>query len=199
MSLPEGDWPHKQNVQRKKYTCGYSDCSREVGSDKGWEFHQSSNSQRIAHIYICPVCCRPTFFDSVNQIPGTQLGTNIEHLPKEISQLYSEVRKSTSQGAYTAAVLSCRKLLMHIAVEQGAQSNGSFVDYVDYLVDNHFAPPKSQPWVDRIRQKGNEANHEIKIMVKSDAQEIMTFLEMLLKFIYEFPQKAQSAVLPPGQ
>ena len=87
---------------------------------------------------------------------------------------------------------------MHIAVEQGAQQNKSFVEYVDYLVQNHFAPPKSQPWVDRIRQKGNEANHEIRIMQKADAQEIMTFLEMLLKFIYEFPQKAQSAAPPPG-
>lgn len=80
---------------------------------------------------------------------------------------------------------------MHIAVEQDADENQSFVQYVDYLVNNGFAPPKSQPWVDRIRQKGNEATHEIRIMGKPDAQEIITFLEMLLKFIYEFPQKAQ--------
>ena len=197
MPLPFGAWYQLPQIEPRQYTCGHSDCAKEVGSEKGW-FYQLGGGQRVAYLYICPVCYRPSFFHESSQIPGPQLGTSIEHLPDEISKLYGEVRRSTSQEAYTAAVLSCRKLLMHIAVEQGAQQNKSFVEYVDYLVQNHFAPPKSQPWVDRIRQKGNEANHEIRIMQKADAQEIMTFLEMLLKFIYEFPQKAQSAAPPPG-
>ena len=79
---------------------------------------------------------------------------------------------------------------MHIAVNAGANSGASFVEYVDYLVNNHFAPPNSKDWIDKIRSHGNEANHEIVIKKKEDAEEIMTFLEMLLKFIYEFPARA---------
>lgn len=80
---------------------------------------------------------------------------------------------------------------MNIAVSEGAQKNLSFVKYVEYLADNHLIPPKAKEWVDHIRTKGNEANHEIDIMSKDDAQELINFIEMLLKFIYEFPAKIQ--------
>jgi hypothetical protein len=79
---------------------------------------------------------------------------------------------------------------MHIAVEAGANAGESFVSYVDYLVTNHYAPPNSKPWIDEIRAHGNEANHEIIIKKKEDGEEIMVLLEMLLKFIYEFPARA---------
>ena len=79
---------------------------------------------------------------------------------------------------------------MHIAVEQGAEKNLSFAKYADYLVDKGFAPPNSKSWIDRVRSKGNEANHEINIMTKSDTQEIITFIGSLLQFIYGFPGEA---------
>jgi hypothetical protein len=37
-----------------------------------------------------------------------------------LNQLYEEARRCTGQGCFTAAVLLCRKMLMNIAVEQGA-------------------------------------------------------------------------------
>jgi hypothetical protein len=52
------------------------------------------------------------------------------------------------------------------------------------------APPNSKDWIDKIRAHSNEANHEIVVKKKEDAEEIITFLEMLLKFIYEFSARA---------
>ena len=115
------------------------------------------------------------------------MGSDVQHLPSEVGPIWTEIRTGTSHGAFTSAVLSGRKLLMHIAVVQGANPGLSFVNYVDYLVDNHYAPPNSKSWVDKIRTHGNEATHEIVLKTKDDADEILTFLEMLLKFIYEFP------------
>ena len=94
-------------------------------------------------------------------------------------------------GSFTAAVLLCRKLLMHIAVEKGAQENQSFLEYVNYLSQKGYVPPDGKGWVDHIRSKGNEANHEINTMSEADAVDLLTFLEMLLIFIYEFPAKIQ--------
>ena len=51
-----------------------------------------------------------------------------------------------------------------------------------------FIPPDGKAWVDHIRTKGNEATHEIAIMKKEDAEELIIFIEMLLKIIYEFPE-----------
>jgi hypothetical protein len=50
--------------------------------------------------------------------------------------------------------------------------------------------------VDYIRTKGNEANHEITIMSDEDAKDLITFSEMLLKFVYEFPAKVPVPATP---
>jgi len=76
---------------------------------------------------------------------------------------------------------------MHIAVAEGANAGLSFLQYVEYLDNKNFVPPKGKGWVDYIRTKGNEANHEIKLMGTRDATALISFVEMLLRFIYEFP------------
>lgn len=191
------DWENSQNIGAKSYTCGHSGCSKEVSSEKGWRHLTQDTKNKNGLIYVCPSCKKPTFFDVQEgvQIPGAATGNEIENLPSDIELLWLEIRKSTSIGAYTSAVLSGRKLLMHIAVSQKADQDLKFAEYVDYLVNNHFAPPNSKEWVDRIRIHGNEATHEISIKTMDDASEIVTFLEMLLKFIYEFPAKAKKSSL----
>lgn len=64
-----------------------------------------------------------------------------------------------------------------------------FIEYVEFLSDNHYVPPKGKDWVDHIRQKGNEATHEIKLMGEQDAKDLLNFIEMLLRFIYDFPSR----------
>jgi len=119
----------------------------------------------------------------------------VASLPKDVEALYNEARSSVTVNAFTAAVLTCRKLLMHLAVAKGAPAGQSFLAYVEYLAQQGYVPPDGKGWVDFIRTKANEANHEIIIMSAQDAKDLITFSEMLLKFVYEFPAK----VLPPGQ
>ena len=102
-------------------------------------------------------------------------------------EIYDEARQATSALSYTAAVLCCRKLLMHIAVAKGAKAGESFASYVDFLAVQNYVPPDAKEWVDHIRKTGNEANHEIVIMKREDAEDLLAFAEMLLKIIYEFP------------
>ena len=83
---------------------------------------------------------------------------------------------------------------MNIAVKQGAQEGHRFAEYVDYLADSGYLPPNGKKWVDVIRQKGNEATHEIAIMAREDAEELIEFSEMLLRFIYEYPTRIDRKV-----
>lgn len=93
-------------------------------------------------------------------------------------------------------MLCCRKLLMHIAVGKGADEGRNFVEYVEYLSSKGYVPPDAKNWVDHIRTKGNEANHQIVIMSEEAARDLMAFAEMLLKLVYEFP--AASKKYPPA-
>lgn len=78
-----------------------------------------------------------------------------------------------------------RKVLMNLAVLEGAAANKTFKFYVDYLSNNGFVPKKGQPWVDKIREKGNEATHEIELTSAEEAKDVMYLTENLLRFNFE--------------
>ena len=84
-------------------------------------------------------------------------------------------------------MLVCRKILMNLAVEHGANPGESFKSYIQYLSDTGYIPPNGKPWVERIKDKGNEATHEIPSVSMEDASQVLNFVEMLLRSSYEFP------------
>lgn len=174
-------WPTAGNLQAKSFICGY--CGEKVASEKGWEDH----SVRRTTVRICPGCSEPSILGPEGQFPGPPFGQHVASLPTDIERLYTEARRCTTVGAYTAAVITARKVLMHLAVEQGAKPGATFKQYVEHLEAKGFVPPNGKPWVDRIRDRGNDANHEIVLMGETEAREVLRFLEMLLKFIYEYP------------
>lgn len=180
------DWQNITNVHSQKFQCGF--CSCVVASDRGYSTGSPYNGN-WGFIRICPHCARPTFMHGDLQIPGVAPGNEVGHLPADIQALYNESRKCVAASCYTASVLICRKLLINLAVSLKADPGKKFIEYVDYLVQQGYVPPNGRGWVDHIRKKGNEAAHEILLMSKTDAEELIVFTEMLLKFIYEFPAK----------
>lgn len=176
-------WQSLASLEPRNFICGY--CGHRVANRHGY-YHKQHQPFRI---YICPGCDRPTFFEGDVPTPGVAPGNDVGNLPKSLAELYGEARRCCSVSAFTSSVLSCRKLLMNIAVEQGADEGKKFVEYVDYLQEKGFIPPHGKGWVDHIRKRGNDATHEIALMSKEDAEELLIFTEMLLKFIYEFPAR----------
>ena len=193
MKIEKVNWANIIALPSKSYICG--NCGNSLASAKGFSASSPSHGRIVANIYICHFCFRPTYFDEEgNQILGSPYGSKVNNLPSEVETLYNEARNCTSCSAYTASVLCSRKLLMNIAVSKKAAEGLKFIEYVEYLSNQHFIPPDGKDWVDHIRTKGNEATHEISIMKKEDAEELITFIEMLLKFIYEFPATIKSKI-----
>jgi predicted RNA-binding Zn-ribbon protein involved in translation (DUF1610 family) len=116
-------WQNAMAIGAKKFRCG--SCGELVVSNVGY----STNGGENAQIYICPNCNDPTMFTASRQVPGPIAGNKVEHLPKEIDALYLEARNCVSVGSNTSAVLTLRKLLMHIAVSQGAKAGEPFIAY----------------------------------------------------------------------
>jgi hypothetical protein len=182
------NWYQLQAVPPNQFTCWK--CGNKVGSDRGW--YTSQFSAPYVAIYVCPVCCSPNYFFKGIQHPGVPPGNDVRNVPQDVEALYKEARSAVAASAYTAAVLACRKLLMNVAVSKGANPNLRFVEYVEHLAAEGYIPPNGRSWVDHIRKKGNEATHEIQLMTIEDADELITFCEMLLKFVYEFPARVPS-------
>jgi hypothetical protein len=184
------EW-NTSGITPKSFICGY--CDTDVSSEKGFAgnyIHQDEvghkRSQPV-YIYICHRCKCPNFFDNKNiQTPGSRPELKkINNLPEDVGELYDQAIRSFSVNAFTPAVMCCRVILMHIAVEKDAKEGESFQFYVDHLANLGYVPPNGKKWVDKIRKKGNKANHKIEIMTKDDADEILRFLNMLMIFIYE--------------
>ena len=194
------NWQGVQSVKSISYTCGY--CGTPLASERGWYATMTDvrgSTTHIADIRICHNCYKPTFIRGGDQTPGVAFGNPVSDVSdKGVNALYEEARTCTSAGAYTSAVLACRKLLMHIAVLQGAEEGKSFVFYVNHLSEKGFLPPGSRDWVDHIRQKGNEANHEITIMTREDAEELISFSELILRFLFEYPARIARRTAPPS-
>jgi hypothetical protein len=184
-----GVWANLQNIGAKEYRCGY--CDAFVSSTLGMQIvNPQAANMVVGTIRVCPNCQRPTFFEGNRQQPGVAFGGKVDHIPSDVDCLYQEARKCTSAGAHTAAILACRKILMHTAVNKGAEPGKSFLEYVEFLAQKGYITADAKGWVDAIRTKGNEANHEIKLMNQEDAEDLLTLVEMLLKIIYEFPARA---------
>lgn len=179
------DWVNPANVGSRAYVCAY--CGEGVASVLAYW----SNNQR-GKSWICPHCTGPTIvINDDTIIPGPAFGGSVEHVPESVNDLYEEARRCLTVNAFTSSVLASRKLLMNLAVEHGADAGKSFADYVDFLGGAGYVPPNAKVWLDRIRKTGNEATHEIAPKTREDAEQLIGFTEMLLKFMYEFPAKAQ--------
>lgn len=181
------------DIETHEIQCGY--CGRIVAPHIGYSIKLSDrNGSNLAFIYKCPHCSNPTIYyvNSKISVPGNMFGREIKNLPDNIQTLYSECRTCYSNQCYTASQMIARTLLMHIAVEQGAEANQSFVDYVNYLDFNRFIPPNGKAWVDFIRRSGNVANHDIIIKEKEETEKVILFLSALLLFIYELPNELQN-------
>ncbi len=178
-------WKNQVEIESRQFTCGL--CGSLTGYNRGFK-HESNGSWLI---YICPVCDKPNIFLKTYQYPSQPFGNPLYKLPDDLRNLYDDARNCISINAFTASVMLCRKILMNFAVSEGAKENGSFLNYVDYLADNSFISPKAKDWVNHIRTKGNEANHEICLMERQDAEDIILFTEILLKSNIEFPEKRQ--------
>lgn len=180
--MAEYDWQDARTIEDVSYICGY--CGKEPAPSK---FHATKNHS--GKIYICSKCGKPTFFDAGRgQTPKVRFGNDIEGITNSgIAALYNEARDCTSVGAYTATVMVCRKILMNLAVDQKAEEGKDFAYYVNYLANNGYVPPQGKKWVDAIRKRGNEANHEIALKEEKDAKLILDFIGGLLRFNYELP------------
>jgi hypothetical protein len=124
----------------------------------------------------------------------------VEGLPEDVRDAYAEARLCLSVGAYTACELICRKLLIHVAADKGAdvKKGKSFESYLADLEAKGYVTPPMKPWVDLIRKHGNEATHELPPSSEGRAESTVAFTAQLLRAVYEMEYRARQ-FMPAAQ
>ncbi len=179
--------------------CGH--CNNKIGLDVYLKIYNVVNNDQGLAKYIqkysvgvCPLCGAPIILNKENNnvLPAMREFDEISFLPKDVETLYNEMRDAYSVQSYTCCVISGRTLLANVAVEEGAEENKSFKHYVDYLVDKYLPATKNKPWLDKVRELGNDSAHKMIIADKEQAKISLTFINAILKNIYEFPNSVNN-------
>lgn len=138
--------------------------------------------------YVCGYCS-----DKV----GPNQGFTAEH-SGPASTTYAYILICSSCGQPTFFDLDDRQwpgVPFGAAVAALPPAVGAVYEDVDWRVENHYVPPRGAGWADHIRGKSNDANHEIELIDQHSAKQVMSFVELLLKFIYEMPARVGSPTL----
>lgn len=141
--------------------------------------------------YLCTTCRRPSVLDEGLVQPGSRPLRTPRGLPAIDASIWEEARSCLGVYAYSATVMLCRKLLLHIAVEKGLPAKDkrnrapSYMDAVKHLESAGVITRDMREWVDEIKDIGNDANHELTPIFEAQARDVATFTEQLLILAYE--------------
>ena len=183
-------WVGTNTITSKNFVCCH--CGEKISSQQG--YYSNSNGQgRMCYIYICHCCKAPNVFDSLGKpLVEPKIGKEIANLPENVSNLYNEVRACLQAGAFTAAAMLMRKMLMDIAVAEGIAKDLTFAQYVDALCKEGIVPRKARHLAEAVRKLGNDVNHELQTAKPEETYALFKFIEMLLEVNYEFAEKESS-------
>jgi hypothetical protein len=123
----------------------------------------------------------------LRQVPRPCEFSSHEKWPVELSKLYDEAAKCMAAGAFTAASMLCRKVLMACACHEGDDDGKNFGPYVDYITGKVLTYPRAKAAIDAIRTIGNDANHQLQFVTEDDAKRSMQIVTYMLDAIYSFP------------
>ena len=141
----------------------------------------------------CVNCKRGFVVNDGSVSPAPLPFGSLKGLDKDTAEAWREIRACLSVGATTATVHMCRKVLLHVAVEKGLpDKNGkgfapSFAACIDFLKAEGLVTPPMDPWVQKIRNVGNDGAHELASTPMASAKLVAQFTEQLLRLIYEMP------------
>jgi uncharacterized protein DUF4145 len=190
------DYPHVDEHQWLTYTCPW--CSKVVSG----AIVASAPSTDGSTLWMrCSSCLEGALIKEVGPFghdvyPPMPFGPDVIGLPQDVKRAYYEARRCIGVGAYTAAELMCRKILMHVGVDKGAKEGQKFAAYLTYLESHGYVTPPMKGWVELIKDHGNAATHELPSTTRQRAESTLMFTAELLRLVYEMEHMAQRYAKP---
>ena len=171
-------WEQLTQISSREYICYF--CNKTVASSVGYK-----DNDCVSYIRICPHCNRPTYFYGGRiQVPKPLPLSPVTGVEDNVRDLFEEARKCISTESYTAVAMLCRKLLMNIAVDHGAEKNKKFQEYVEYIQAKNLVSKSAEELLTEIKDIGNDANHEISQVSKEQANQIIELTNEIINQIY---------------
>ncbi|MBN1255816.1 MAG: DUF4145 domain-containing protein [Deltaproteobacteria bacterium] len=109
--------------------------------------------------------------------------------PEPIKKAYWEANACFKAKAYTAAAIMCRKTLEGICNEHKIKEENLALSLQE-MKNQGIIENRLFEWADMLRISGNEAVHDLSVIVSADdARDIIEFTNALLEYMFTFRDK----------
>lgn len=111
-------------------------------------------------------------------------------IPEAIQNILREAKITFSAQCYRASAVMSRRVLEAITVDKG-ESEGKLANRIKNLITKGILDKNLGEWATEIRLIGNSGAHfdPITKIEKHDAEQIILFIEELLKYVYVMPSE----------
>ncbi len=111
-----------------------------------------------------------------------------DDVPNEIADALAEAATALAAGCYRASAVMARRTLEAVTVDQG-QTDGTLAARLAALSSSGVLQPALGDWAREVRLVGNTGAHfdPIETVQKEDAEQLLSFVHELLRYLYEMP------------
>jgi Domain of unknown function (DUF4145) len=115
-----------------------------------------------------------------------------EVIPIEIQEILKEAKITYSTECYRSSAVMSRRTLEAIATDKG-ENKGVLAKRIQNLIDKGILDKNLGEWATEIRLIGNSGAHydPINEVNKADANQIILFIEELIKYLYIMPSEIE--------
>jgi Domain of unknown function (DUF4145) len=185
-----------ENDARFDYICGH--CGHLVSGRVVAGYRKKANNGKGKNysdimFILCTSCAKGSVWLSDGTIiPGNSPAEALQGLTPEVNAAWEEARNCFAINAFTGCELLCRKILMSIGVDKGADEGKSFKYYINYIEQQKYITPPMKPWADRIRLNANDTTHKLAPPDRKHCEDTLMFTKQLLVLVYVMENEAKN-------
>lgn len=116
-----------------------------------------------------------------------------EHWPETVKRFWEQTHDSQRNENWDAAAMMCRSALQ--AALRDNKANGKrLINEIDDLTERGVLPKLMNDWAHELRILANESAHPQSESLppdKNDVDDIVGYLDFLLQYLYDLPEKIQ--------
>ena len=119
------------------------------------------------------------------------IGDGEDYWPTAARRHWKQAHSNLNNNNYDAAALMARSALQVITRDQGATGN-TLYEEIESLATSGVLSPTIKDWSHEVRELGNpvaHANPDDEETSAEDAEDIVKFLDFLLKYLYDLPKQ----------
>jgi hypothetical protein len=156
-------------------------------------------SKHVEHGVATPGGCNadPVLlgFNVVHVYPGKMPPTMPAFTPAPLDRYYKQAADALWGGNPDASGAMSRKVVdvsTQKLLGEDARKFGTIQKRIDELAARHALTPELQQWAHVVRLEGNDASHDEDPYTPEEADELLSFVEVYLTYVYMLPGKLKA-------